>query len=102
MNLPEKVIVRQILGYLKRICQAAGKVKTMGVRRNNQWCRDPYLFLGFPDICGFKDNKIFFVEVKKKGNRQTPYQKSFQELCQNAGLTYILAYDLEDVREVIK
>ena len=102
MNLPEKVLVRHILGYLKRICQAVGKVKTMGVRRNNQWCRDPYLFLGFPDICGFKDNKIFFIEVKKKGNTQTPFQKSFQELCIKSGITYILAYSLEDVQAVIK
>ena len=102
LNLPEKIIQRQILGYLKPICQAVGKTKTMGVKRGKVFCRDPWLFLGFPDITGFKDDKIFFVEVKSATGIHSDYQKAFQKLCQRADLTYILAYSLEDVMKIIR
>ncbi|RKY32380.1 MAG: hypothetical protein DRP74_02595 [Candidatus Omnitrophota bacterium] len=99
---PEGVIQRQILGYLKPICQAVGKTKTMGVRRGKAFCYDPFTFRGFPDITFFKDNKIGFIEVKSATGRQTKEQRHFQELCQTAGLTYILARDLSDVTRIIK
>jgi len=101
-NLPEKIIQRQILGYLKPICQAVGKTKTMGVRRGKVFCFDPFLFRGFPDLTFFKDNKIGFIEVKSATGKQTEEQKYFQELCQKANLTYIIAHSLEDVTAVIK
>lgn len=96
-NIPEKIIQRQILGYLKVRCQAVGKTKTMGVRRGKVFCFDPFLFRGFPDITFFKDNKIGFVEVKSATGRQSPEQIRFQDLCNKAGLTYILARCLDDV-----
>jgi hypothetical protein len=102
LKLPEGIIQRQILGYLRPICQAVGKTRTMGVKRGRVFCYDPFTFRGFPDLTGFKDNKIFFVEVKSATGRQTGEQKHFQELCQKAGLTYILARDVEDVIKIIK
>lgn len=101
-NLPEVIIQRQILGYLKPICQAVGKTKTTGIQRKGIFCRDPFLFTGFPDLTGFKDNKIFFVEVKSGYNKQSTHQRLFQELCEKAGIIYVLAYKLEDVTAVIK
>lgn len=102
IKLPEKIIQRQILGYLKLICQAVGKTKTMGVKRGKVFCFDPFTFRGFPDITFFKDNKIGFVEVKSATGKQTEEQLHFQELCQKAGLTYILARDLSDITRIIK
>jgi len=104
LALPEKIIQRQILGYLKPICQAVGKLKTVGIYDKKRRCfrSDPFLFVGCADIMGFKDNKIFFVEVKSKTGTQNDNQKSFQKLCQKAGITYILAHCLEDVLSVIK
>jgi hypothetical protein len=98
---PEIIIQRQILGYLKPICQAVGKTKTMGVKRGRVFCFDPFTFRGFPDITFFKDNKIGFVEVKSATGRQTEDQKSFQQLCNKSGVIYILAHKLEDVISVI-
>ena len=101
IKLPEKIIQRQILGYLKPICQAVGKTKTMGVKRGKVFCFDPFTFRGFPDITFFKDNKIGFVEVKSATGRQSEEQRHFQELCNKAGITYILARQLEDIIKVI-
>ncbi len=102
IKLPEKIIVRQILGYLNPICQAVGKTKTMGVKRGRVFCFDPFLFRGFPDITFFKDNKIGFVEVKSTTGKQTNEQIRFQDLCNKSGITYILAHQLEDVISIIK
>lgn len=101
-NPSEVIIQRQILGYLKPICQAVGKTKTMGVKRGKFYCFDPFTFRGFPDLTFFKDNKIGFVEVKSATGSQTEEQKSFQTLCNKAGITYILARSLEDIQKAIK
>ena len=99
----EKDIQRQILGYLKPICQAVGKTKTMGVYDARFKCRrkDPYLFIGFPDITGFFRNKLFFIEVKRPGEDQSLEQVLFQELCNKANITYILAHSVEEVQSII-
>lgn len=80
----------------------AGKTKTMGVRRGKSFCFDPYLFLGFPDVTCFYNDKIFFIEVKSPTGAQSTHQKNFQALCEGAGITYILARSLEDVSRIIK
>lgn len=97
----ESDIQLSILHYLRRIGATGGKTKTMGVRRGKVFCFDPYTFRGFPDICGFFRNKIFFIEVKSETGTQSPEQKNFQNLCQEAGLTYILARDVETVDKVL-
>jgi hypothetical protein len=99
---PEGQLQLQILHYLKPICQAVGKTKTMGVKRGRCFCLDPWLFLGFPDITFFKDNKIGFIEVKSATGKQSDNQKNFQDLCDKADIPYILARSLDDVIAAIK
>ena len=105
INLPEKIIQRQILGYLKPICKAVGKTKTTGLYDRGKKCyrSDPFIFWGFPDLCGFdREGKIFFCEVKSAKGRQSEYQIAFQNLCLSSGIRYILARSVEDVMAVIK
>jgi len=97
----EKDIQLSILYYLRNIGAYGGKTKTMGVRRGKVFWFDPYTFRGFPDITGFHKNKIFFIEVKSENGTQSPQQKVFQEYCQQAGLTYILARCLDDVADIL-
>ena len=99
---PEVIIQRQILGYLKPICQAVGKTKTMGVKRGKFFCLDPYTFRGFPDVVAFYKSRLYFVEVKSKVGRQSEDQKKFQLLAEGAGLAYILARSVEDISKYIK
>lgn len=99
---PEGRLQLQILKYLRAIGATAGKTKTTGIARNGRFFLDKYLFIGFPDITFFKNNRIGFVEVKSPIGKQSEYQKNFQELCNKSNTIYILAKSLEDVTEIIK
>lgn len=102
--MKEVDIQRQILEYLRFIGATAGKTKTTGVFDAKRRCfrSDPYLFSGFADITAFFRNKIFFIEVKSDTGRQSDNQKSFQSLCESAGIPYILARSVSDVEKIIK
>jgi hypothetical protein len=93
----EKDIQLQIIHYLKARGAVVGKTKTMGVKRGRSFCFDPYTFRGFPDLCVFIKHKFYFIEVKAEKGVQSPEQKEFQRLAEDAGLTYILARSLDDV-----
>lgn len=96
---PEQIIQLQIIKYLKGYGHVVGKTKVLGVKRGNVYWTDPYLFLGFPDLVAFVNRRLFFIEVKSKTGRQSPYQIRFQQLAEEAGLDYILARSLDDVIE---
>jgi hypothetical protein len=97
----EKDLVRQILGYLKAKGAYCGKVKTMGVKRGKSFCFDPFLLRGMPDILCFYRNTLYFIEVKIKGNSQSPEQKLFQQNCISSSVNYLLAYTLDDVTKIV-
>lgn len=99
--LSEAVIVRHILEYLSFIGAKAGKTKTMGVKRGNAYCFDKFTYRGFPDITGFHKGQIFFIEAKAGRNKQSNDQLLFQQMCKEAGILYILAYDLAQVQAII-
>lgn len=102
MHRPEQVLQLRIIHYLKAIGAVVGKTKTTGVaNRFGQRYRDPYLFIGFPDLTVFHKSKIYFIEVKAGKNRQTVEQVAFEQLCAGAGVRYILARSVEDVERVI-
>lgn len=99
----ERDIQLHILKYLASIGAYCGKTKTTGIFDPRRRCfrTDPYLFRGYPDISGFHNRKMFFVEVKAGKNKQSNEQKMFEQYCDEAGITYILAYCLEDVTKVL-
>lgn len=98
-NKPEAQIQLSIIKYLRAKGFACGKTKTVGARIGNKFIFDPYTFRGFPDLVAFIP-ELIFIEVKAK-SQQSDNQKWFQELCQKAGVKYILAYSLEDVRNIV-
>ncbi len=98
----ESDILIQILKYLRIIGAYGGKTKTMGVKRGNFFCIDPYLFKGFPDISFFFQSTLYFCEVKRPGNYQSKEQKIFESHCDLAGIRYILAYCIDDVIQALR
>lgn len=101
-DLLEKEIQKQILNYLWTIGAYAGKTKTRSFKYKGYWIIDKYMFVGFPDITCFYKQNLFFIEVKKKGNKQTKQQVRFQYYCRLSHIKYILAYSLDDVIEALK
>lgn len=99
---PEGRLQLQIIHYLKACGFVVGKTKTTGIRRGQAFCFDPYTFRGFPDLCCFARNKLIFIEVKAPSGTQSQEQRNFQELCNSANITYILARSLEDITSLIK
>ena len=95
--MKESDIQLQIIHWLKANGFVVGKTKTMGVKRAGVFCYDPYTFRGFPDLTGFDDTGIFFIEVKAPGGKQSAEQKFFQKCCARAGLRYILASSVSDI-----
>ena len=45
--------------------------------------------------------KILYIEMKVKGNKQTPNQKTFQQKAEALGHTYYVCYSFEEFKEII-
>jgi len=104
MNIPEKVIQKHIIEYLRFTGAVAGKTKTTGVYDAKRRCfrKDPMLFSGFPDLAFFYKKTFGFVEVKSKTGKQSDEQRMFEKLCNDSGIIYILAKSVDDVRNILE
>lgn len=98
---PEGRLQLQIIHYCKGKGYIIGKTKTKGSQIGKRFLFDIYQFRGFPDLVLFSP-KFYFIEVKAKNGIQSPEQKNFQILCNNANIPYILAHSLEEVISAIK
>ena len=56
------------------------------------------VYPGVPDLTAIKDGKVYQIEVKAKGGRQSEHQKRFQEIWEMCGGVYIIG----GVDEVMK
>ena len=57
-------------------------------------------FRGLSDLQALKDGRSVFIEIKTARGRQSEHQKKFQRLVENAGLEYVLARSVEDVKHL--
>lgn len=48
------------------------------------------------------EGKSLYIEMKVKGNRQTPNQKEFQQKAEALGHKYYVCYSFEDFEKVVK
>ena len=94
---PERRIQLAILQYLKVKGYHAGKIKTTGARKGQAFIFDPYQFRGIPDLLVFGPAEMAFIEVKAPGNKQTPEQKNFEQLCLRTHIRYILATSVDEI-----
>ena len=58
-------------------------------------------YKGLPDIMAIKKNKVYTVEVKKKGGKQSQHQKNFQEDWEAHGGVYICG-NIDEVINTMK
>uniref|UniRef100_A0A6H1ZA54 Putative VRR-NUC domain-containing protein n=1 Tax=viral metagenome TaxID=1070528 RepID=A0A6H1ZA54_9ZZZZ len=52
---------------------------------------------GLADLTILKDGKVYWVEVKRPGGKQSDYQKLFQQHIEDEGGIYIVATSVQDL-----
>ena len=99
---PEGRLLLQIIKYCKFKGAYVGKVKTTGAYKGGQFIKDPYLMRGLPDCLCFYNNKMYFFETKVGKNGLTPHQQTFQLVCRQANIPYVVIRDLETIQKIIQ
>lgn len=84
------------LGYIT-FRTNVGKVKTYDGR-----FFDTGLPSGFSDIIALKDGKIYFIELKGNKGRISEVQKNFIEKMRENGFNAGIAFNMEDVHNILK
>lgn len=62
----------------------------------------PFAINGVADILGCIKGRLIALEVKKKGNYQTPTQKLFEESLKASGGFYYVIHDLIELEDALK
>lgn len=57
---------------------------------------------GVADLVVWWPKGIGYLEMKRKGGRQSKEQKAFEEKCKEYGVRYDIAYSVKEVEEMIK
>lgn len=90
-----------------------GRVNTMAVpvvknKRIIGYRKNPYIFLGMPDIMGFRHKDIdagfytpFAIECKRPTKDLETAQRIYKDWFVKAGGLYIRADDIEDIRPLL-
>ena len=100
-NDPEAQLVLSIIKYLRGKGYSAGKIKVKGFpAKEGGFIKDPYLMRGLPDIIVFKNTSMVFIEAKVGKNDLTPHQETFQLLCSQTSIPYLIARSIEDIRYI--
>ena len=82
-----------------------------GWRNNNVGVYDPttrgfrrpqkYAPKGLPDIQVITDGGFtIFLEIKRKGGKQSPDQKDFEQKCKDKGAEYYVIKDVGELKEI--
>ena len=98
----EKDLEVDVIKWLRIHGAVCGRVKTMARQIRGRYIKDPYLFIGFPDVVCFHKNKLWFLEMKSPTGSLQPEQISFRNLCNLAGVNHIVVTSLSDVDQIIK
>ena len=101
MKVSEKVIEKQILEFLtlkKFFCWKNARYGRFD-KKTGKFIKpvDRFQITGVADIIAIKNGKVFFIEVKTKGNYQTDNQRVFQENILSHGGVCFVARSIEDV-----
>jgi len=101
---PEGKIQLAILKYLIALGAVVGKTKTMGVRRGQSFCFDPYTMRGKSDLEAFFKGIMYCIEVKAPGKKiaQDSDQDNYRRLFHAPPLRiFIEADSVEKVEAII-
>ena len=99
-KLSESAVQGQILDWLARKGIFHYRQNTGGANLKGFYVR--FGKKGAPDIVAIYRGMYVGIEVKKAGEKQTDDQHKYMQNVRNAGGVYILAYQVEDVTQVLE
>lgn len=101
--IPEKLIEREIINYLRSSGWVAVKVRTSGRIVNGRVLSLPKDELGVSDILACDhDGRFHAIEVKNKVGRQSDHQKRFEGQVKATGGRYIVLRSLGEAIAYLK
>jgi hypothetical protein len=63
--------------------------------------RGKFELVGASDIIAIKNGAVTFIEVKRKGGKQSPGQVAFQSAVERHGGIYVLIESVDELRKVM-
>ncbi len=104
-NLPEQIIERQILMFLKSRRIFAWKVRSTGTfdaKQGRFRKASPYFTKGCADILALFNGKLLAIEVKSAKGKLSDHQKEFLHNVNINGGYSMIARSIEDVEAKLK
>ena len=97
MKITEQDIQKQIKEFLSLIGWFVVKNNTVGiyVKARDTYIKNPAR--GLPDLTAIKNSRVVMIEVKRKGNKQSPDQIEFEKNWVEHGGEYLLVHNLDEV-----
>lgn len=99
MREKETDIVRAICDYLALRKHFFWRQNTAPLYREGRFFSMPkYAMRGVPDIIVIKDGRFIGLEVKRKGAKQSVWQKQFQILCEENEAAYFVVRNIDETK----
>ena len=95
--MKEQDIQKQIKDCLSVFGWYVVKNNTVGIYRQDTGHYIPSTCKGLADLTAIKNSRVVMIEVKQKGNKQSPDQKQFEKDWIAHGGEYWLVFSLEDL-----
>ena len=97
---PEREIENEIITWMTLLGAVGGRTHvTASQTLSGRFLKDKNRFKGVPDLTYFYKNRLWFIEVKCPGGRQSAEQKVFEKLCKACSVEYLLVMCVDDVLE---
>jgi mRNA-degrading endonuclease RelE of RelBE toxin-antitoxin system len=98
-DITEQDIQKQVKDYLSVLGWYVIKNNTVGIYRQDTKRYIPSTSKGLADLTAIKNGRVIMIEIKRKGNRQSPAQKEFEGKWRLKGGTYWLIYNIDELIE---
>jgi len=96
----EQLLQSNILAHLRAKGYFAVKINTAGIYVKGRDTYIPNPNKGCPDILAWRKGISVAVECKSKYGKQSPEQIEWQNNFEKQGCKYILAKDVDDIKEL--
>lgn len=103
--LLEKEVQKSLIEYLNYRGHYVWRNNSFAMNTTDTRGRNHFFWAGLKgssDILGIsKDGRFIAIEVKRKGNKPSPFQKAFLEEIRSRNGIAVVAYSLDDITSIL-